>query len=64
VNTEVTAGLDYSRSMYKQWREFTDALIEGREPSHSARTVRPCMAALEATRRAMDTGEIIDVSSL
>jgi predicted dehydrogenase len=64
VNTEVTSGLDYARSMYKQWREFVDALIEGREPSHSARTVRPCMAALEATRRAMDTGELIDVSSL
>ena len=64
VNTEITTGLDYTRSMYKQWREFVDALIEGREPSHSARTVRPCMAALEAARRAIVTGQLIDVSAL
>jgi predicted dehydrogenase len=64
VNTEVIGGLDYKRAMYRQWREFVDALLEGREPSHSARLVRPSMAALEATRRAMDTGELIDVAAL
>jgi predicted dehydrogenase len=64
VNTEVIGKLDYTRAMYKQWRELADALIEGREPSHSARTVRPCMAALEAARRAMNTGQLIDVTAL
>jgi predicted dehydrogenase len=62
--SDVMSKLDYTRSMYKQWREFVDALIEGREPSHSARTVRPCMAALEAGRRAINTGQLIDVTSL
>jgi len=64
VNGEKIDGLDHSRAMYKQWREFTDALLEGREPSHSARNVRPSMAALEAARRAIDTGELIDVTAL
>lgn len=64
VNNEVIGGLDYSRAMYRQWREFVNALIEGREPSHSARNVRPSMAALEATRRAIDTGALIDVAAL
>jgi predicted dehydrogenase len=64
INGQVTKGLDYARAMYREWREFLDALLQGREPMHSGASVRPCMAALEATRRAMDTGQLIDVSAL
>jgi len=64
VNDETIDGLDHSTAMTKQWREFIDALIEEREPSHSGRLVRPSYAALEAMRRAIDTGELIDVAAL
>ncbi|MEW6360244.1 MAG: Gfo/Idh/MocA family oxidoreductase [Planctomycetota bacterium] len=64
VNNEVIDGLDHSTAMFKQWREFIDALIEGREPSHSGRNVRPSYAALEATRRSIDTGKLINVAAL
>ncbi|NOZ22360.1 MAG: Gfo/Idh/MocA family oxidoreductase [Planctomycetes bacterium] len=64
INGEIIDGLDHSRAMFKQWREFIDAIIEKREPSHSGRNVRPSYAALEAIRRAVDTGELIDVTAL
>jgi len=41
-----------------------DALLEGREPMHSGQSARPCMAALEAARRAMNTGQLVDVAAL
>jgi len=64
VNGKVTGGLDYKRAMYREWREFVDALLEGREPMHSGQSARPCMAALEAARRAMNTGQLVDVAAL
>ncbi len=64
LNGQAETGLDYQSAMLLQWQEFVGALDEGREPSHSGHSVRPCMAALEAARRSMATGEVIDVSAL
>lgn len=64
INGEVESDLDYAGAMSRQWREFVDAILEDREPANSGRTVRPCMAALEAAKIAMATGEVVDVSTL
>ncbi len=64
VSGAIEEGLDYKGGMFRQWRDFVDAILEDREPAASGKSVRPCMAALEATRMAVDTGEIIDVSEL
>lgn len=64
INGKVEDNLDYAGAMYRQWREFVDAIIEDREPANSGKTVRPCMAALEAARIAVETGDIVDVAAL
>ena len=64
INGEAQTDLDYAGAMYRQWREFVDAILEDREPANSGKTVRPCMAALEAVRIAVNTGEVVDVSAL
>jgi len=64
INGEAEEGLDYKSAMYRQWRDFVDAILEDREPAASGKSVRPCMAALEATRMAVQTGELIDVAAL
>ena len=64
INGETEDGFDVKGAMYRQWREFVDAILEDREPANSGASVRPCMAALEAARIAMDTGDIVDVAAL
>jgi len=64
INGQSEKGLDYQGAMHRQWREFVDAILEDREPANSGKSVRPCMAALEATRIAVNTGELVDVAAL
>ena len=64
INGKVEDGLDYAAAMYRQWQEFVDAILEDREPANSGKTVRPCMAALEAARIAVETGDLVDVAAL
>ena len=51
-------------AMKVQLREFIDAVREGRQPEASGADVRRTMQALEAAKRSIATGQIIDTAAL
>ena len=51
-------------AMALQLREFIDAVRDGRQPEASGTDVRKTMQALEAAKRSIATGQIIDTAAL
>jgi len=51
-------------AMERQLREFVDAIAEEREPEASGTSVRRTMAALEAAKRSIASGEIVSTEEL
>lgn len=60
----IEAPLDSPASWRAQVGEFARAVLEGDEPEASGRNVRRTMAALEAAKRSIRTGDVIDASAL
>ena len=53
-----------SYGMLRQYQEFVAAVGEGREPEASGRDVRRTMAALEAARLSIESGQPVDAGKL
>lgn len=53
-----------SYGMLRQYREFVSAVLEGREPEASGRDVRRTMAALEAAKLSIESGQPVDAEKL
>jgi len=60
----IEAPLQDGAGMREQLREFAQSINEGREPEASGRHVRRTMAALEAAKLSLATGEPVDAAGL